>query len=132
VNDSKATNPESAERALRAFPPGLRVILGGSRKGSSFSALARCARERAVARAYLIGETAPELSRALTEAGVPFALCGSFEAAVREAFGDARPGEIVLLSPACASFDQFRDFEERGERFRGLVAALAAGGAARS
>jgi UDP-N-acetylmuramoylalanine--D-glutamate ligase len=124
VNDSKATNPESAIVALRAFPPGLRVILGGSRKGTPFGALARCAREQAVERAYLIGETADELAPALLAEDVPFTTCGDLETAVRAAYADARPGDVVLLSPACASFDQFRDYEHRGERFRELVGAL--------
>jgi UDP-N-acetylmuramoylalanine--D-glutamate ligase len=124
VNDSKATNPESAERALRAYPPGLHVILGGSRKGSSFSALARAARRCGIARAYLIGETAAEIAEALAAEGVPFASCGDLESAVRRAFAEAEPGETILLSPACASFDQFRDFEERGERFRAIVATV--------
>jgi UDP-N-acetylmuramoylalanine--D-glutamate ligase len=124
VNDSKATNPESAIVALRAYPPGLRVILGGSRKGTPFATLARCAREQAVERAYLIGETADELGPALLAEEVPFTDCGDLETAVRAAFADARPGDVVLLSPACASFDQFRDYEQRGERFRELVGAL--------
>jgi UDP-N-acetylmuramoylalanine--D-glutamate ligase len=125
VNDSKATNPESAERALRAYDAGtLRVILGGSRKASSFSILAGVAKEQRVLRAYLVGETAGELVEALAAAGVPFVHSGDLESAVREAHADARPGEIVLLSPACASFDQFRDFEHRGHRFRALVEAL--------
>jgi UDP-N-acetylmuramoylalanine--D-glutamate ligase len=124
VNDSKATNPESAERALAAYPPGLRVILGGSRKQTPFDALARTARERGVARAYLIGETAEELAAALEAAGVAHVRCGTLPEAVRRAFADAAPGETVLLSPACASFDQFRDYEHRGETFRGLVREL--------
>jgi UDP-N-acetylmuramoylalanine--D-glutamate ligase len=123
VNDSKATNPESAEKALAAYPRGLRVILGGSRKGTPFDALARAAREHGVARAYLIGETAPELWAALGAQGVPVSDCGTLEMAVRRALADARPGETVLLSPACASFDQFRNFEDRGDRFRELVRA---------
>ncbi len=124
VNDSKATNPESATVALRSFPPGLRVILGGSRKSTPYTGLARAAREARVACAYLIGETAEEIGRALSAEGVPSRRCGDLETAVAAASADARPGEIVLLSPACASFDQFRDFEDRGERFRALVRAL--------
>ena len=124
VNDSKATNPDAAERALSAYPPGIRLILGGSRKGSSFSRLARGARESGVAQAYLIGESADDLAEALAAEGVRFAYSGDLETAVREAFADADPGEVVLLSPACASFDQFHDFEERGERFRELVESL--------
>jgi UDP-N-acetylmuramoylalanine--D-glutamate ligase len=124
VNDSKATNPEAAERALSAYPPGVRLILGGSRKGSSFASLARRAREAAVAQAYLIGESADDLAEALAAQGVRFTNSGTLDRAVRDAFTDAERGEVVLLSPACASYDQFRDFEERGERFRELVEAL--------
>ena len=124
VNDSKATNPEAAERGLSAYPPGVRLILGGSLKGSSFRSLARAARERSVERAYLIGQAADEIAGALAAEGVPFVRCGDLETAVRQATGDASAGDVVLLSPACASFDQFRDFEERGDRFRELVEAL--------
>jgi UDP-N-acetylmuramoylalanine--D-glutamate ligase len=124
VNDSKATNPEAAERALASYPPGLRVILGGSLKGTPFGALARAAREHGVATAYLVGEAAAELADALAREGVPFVRSGDLARAVEAAFAAAAPGEIVLLSPACASYDQFRDFEERGDRFRELVEAL--------
>jgi UDP-N-acetylmuramoylalanine--D-glutamate ligase len=124
VNDSKATNPEAAERALSAYPPGLRLILGGSRKGASFSALARSARVAGVARAYLIGEAADEIADALAAAGVRFTYSGELAAAVAAAFADAARGEVVLLSPACASYDQFENFEQRGTRFRELVEQL--------
>jgi UDP-N-acetylmuramoylalanine--D-glutamate ligase len=124
VNDSKATNPEAAERALTAYPSGVRLILGGSRKGASFRDLARAARQAGIARAYLVGESADELADALASEGVRFTYSGDLEAAVRDAFADAEPGDVVLLSPACASYDQFRDFEERGARFREFVAAL--------
>jgi UDP-N-acetylmuramoylalanine--D-glutamate ligase len=124
VNDSKATNPEAAERALSAYPPGIRLILGGSRKNSSYTGLAREAAARGVAKAYLIGEAADEIAEALAEAGVRFADSVTLEQAVNDAFEDSESGEVVLLSPACASYDQFRDFEERGERFRELVEAL--------
>ncbi len=124
VNDSKATNPEAAERALSAYPPGIRLILGGSRKNSTYAALAREAAARGVAKAYLIGEAADEIAEALAEAGVRFSDSRTLEQAVRDAYADAEAGEVVLLSPACASYDQFRDFEERGERFRELVEEL--------
>jgi UDP-N-acetylmuramoylalanine--D-glutamate ligase len=124
VNDSKATNPEAAERALGAYPPGLRVILGGSLKGSSFAGLAGRARESGVARAYLIGEAADEIAEALAAQGVRFQNSRNLENAVADARAEAETGDVVLLSPACASYDQFRDFEERGERFRELVEAL--------
>jgi UDP-N-acetylmuramoylalanine--D-glutamate ligase len=124
VNDSKATNPEAAERALSAYPPGIRLILGGSRKNSTYAGLALEAARRGVSKAYLIGEAADEIAEALADAGVRFSDSGTLEQAVTDAFGDAEPGEVVLLSPACASYDQFRDFEERGKRFRELVEAL--------
>jgi UDP-N-acetylmuramoylalanine--D-glutamate ligase len=124
VNDSKATNPEAAERALTAYPPGLRLILGGSRKGTRFAGLAEAMASRRVARAYLIGESADELAEALVAAGVAFRHSGDLESAVRDAFADADPGDVVLLSPACASFDQFEDYEDRGARFRELVESL--------
>ncbi len=124
VNDSKATNPDSAARALSAYPPGVRLILGGSLKGTSFAALARAARTAAVARAYLIGEAADELAEALAAEGVRFTHSGDLTAAVGDAFADAEPGEVVLLSPACASYDQFENFEERGAHFREAVERL--------
>jgi UDP-N-acetylmuramoylalanine--D-glutamate ligase len=124
INDSKATNPEAAERALGAYPPGLRVILGGSRKRTPFGGLARGAAQAGVARAYLIGESADEIAEALAAEGVRFRHSRDLESAVRDAREDAEPGDVVILSPACASYDQFRDFEERGERFRELVEAL--------
>jgi UDP-N-acetylmuramoylalanine--D-glutamate ligase len=124
VNDSKATNPEAAERALSAYPPGIRLILGGSRKNSSYTGLAFEAAKRGVAKAYLIGEAADEIAEALADAGVRFTASGTLEQAVADAFADAERGDVVLLSPACASYDQFQDFEERGERFRELVEGL--------
>ena len=124
VNDSKATNPEAAERALSAYPPGIRLILGGSRKGISFARLGKAAAAAGVAQAYLIGDSADEIAEALAAAGVRFTYSRDLPTAVRDAFRDADPGEVVLLSPACASYDQFRDFEERGQLFRELVDAL--------
>jgi UDP-N-acetylmuramoylalanine--D-glutamate ligase len=124
VNDSKATNPEAAERALSAYPPGIRLILGGSRKGIPFGRLAKRAAASGVAQAYLIGDSADEIAEALAADGVRFTYSRDLATAVQDAFRDADPGEVVLLSPACASYDQFRDFEERGERFRELVEAL--------
>jgi UDP-N-acetylmuramoylalanine--D-glutamate ligase len=124
VNDSKATNPEAAERALAAYPPGLRVILGGSRKGTPFAGLAAQARASGVACGYLIGESADEIAEALAREGVRFRHSVDLEHAVADARAEAEPGDVVLLSPACASYDQFENFEERGERFRQLVEAL--------
>jgi UDP-N-acetylmuramoylalanine--D-glutamate ligase len=124
VNDSKATNPEAAARALASYPPGLRVILGGSLKGTPFAGLAQKARAARVACAYLVGEASDELAEALAAEGVRFHYSGDLASAVADAFADAEAGDVVLLSPACASYDQFSNFEERGDRFRELVEAL--------
>ena len=123
VNDSKATNPESALAALRAFGQGVHAILGGSLKGVGFAALAPAVAEHC-RRCYLIGEAAERLGEELAPSGVELIRCGDLERAVAQASRRARPGEVVLLAPACASFDQYRDFEQRGEHFRTLVEQL--------
>ena len=112
VNDSKATNPESAERALAAYPPGLRVIMGGSRKGTPFHALARTARATGVARAYLIGETAGELGVALETEGVDHVLCGDLKTAVGRAYRDATPGETIYA--ATGASEPLRAYQRLG------------------
>jgi UDP-N-acetylmuramoylalanine--D-glutamate ligase len=123
VNDSKATNIGSTLVALEAVGHRTRVILGGDdSKGEDFGLL----RDDLIARcraAYLIGEAAERLHEELSGA-IPLVDCGTLEVAVERASADAQDGETVLLSPACASYDQFRDFEERGERFRELVTQL--------
>jgi UDP-N-acetylmuramoylalanine--D-glutamate ligase len=124
INDSKATNTAAARRALAAYgEQPLRVIMGGSLKGESFEPLAGAIRTNVQA-VYLIGEAAEDLERALQPAGIRLELCGDLETAVVHAAREARPGEVVLLSPACASFDQFENFEHRGEDFRRLVQNL--------
>ncbi|MGI9658122.1 MAG: Mur ligase family protein, partial [Gaiellaceae bacterium] len=123
INDSKATNPEAAEQALRAFPQA-RVILGGSLKGSSFEKLGLVARETGTRCAYVIGEAAEPIASALAREGVPNVHAGDLAAALARATQDAAEGEVVLLSPACASFDQFTDYEQRGDTFRTLVERL--------
>ncbi|HEU0305209.1 MAG TPA: UDP-N-acetylmuramoyl-L-alanine--D-glutamate ligase [Gaiellaceae bacterium] len=123
VTDSKATNVAAARRALAAYDSPLRVILGGSLKGEDFAPLAEAMPDSVLA-AYLIGEAAGKLESALRNTAVHLVRCGGLEDALTRAAGDARPGEIVLLSPACASFDEFRDFEHRGEEFRRLVQKL--------
>src|SRR4051794_27461289 len=122
VNDSKATNVASAVVGIRSFPGGVHVILGGRGKGSDYAPLAAPVAERCAA-AYLIGETAAELRVALEPTGVPLHLCGDLEHAVASARAGARAGDVVLLSPACASYDQYGSFEERGAHFRALVGA---------
>jgi UDP-N-acetylmuramoylalanine--D-glutamate ligase len=120
VNDSKATNVSSALRGIESFEGGVHAILGGSLKGGGFEGLRDAVAERCRA-CYLIGEAAERLAADLEPAGVPLHRCGDLETAVRAAADAARPGEVVLLSPACASYDHFRDYEERGDRFRSLV-----------
>ena len=125
VNDSKATNADAARQAMSAYPK-FYWIAGGRPKAGGIDDLADLF--GSVTRAYLIGEAEEAFSRNL-EGRAPYARAGTLEAAVRAAFADARkePGEaIVLFSPACASFDQYADFEERGEAFRAAVQALIA------
>ena len=127
VNDSKATNVAAAEVGLRAFPGGVRAILGGSLKGERFHGLAGAVGERCVA-CYLVGEAAELIEQDLQAAwaaGIVHRRCASLGDAVRAAAADARAGEVVLLAPACASFDSYRDYRERGEDFKRLVKELA-------
>jgi UDP-N-acetylmuramoylalanine--D-glutamate ligase len=126
-NDSKATNVASAMVGLRAFDGGIHAIFGGSEKGEPFAPLLEPVRERSVA-CYLTGATADRLAEELApvlEAGVALHRCADLEDAVGRAAAAAQPGETVLLSPACASFDAFENFERRGERFREIVEGLA-------
>jgi UDP-N-acetylmuramoylalanine--D-glutamate ligase len=125
VNDSKATNTAAARRAVAAYDAPLHMILGGQGKGESYTELALDMAGRA-RRAYLIGEEAAAIAVALELAGVDHEVSGDLETAVCAAAKNAQPGEIVLLAPACASYDQFHDFEERGDAFRRLVEEVAA------
>ncbi|MEX0971711.1 MAG: UDP-N-acetylmuramoyl-L-alanine--D-glutamate ligase [Solirubrobacterales bacterium] len=127
VNDSKATNVASALVGIAAFEGGVHAILGGSEKGEPFAPLAGPLAERCAA-CYLIGAAADRLAAELAPviaAGVELHRCADLEDAARRAAAAARPGEVVLLSPACASFDSFENFERRGERFREIVGELA-------
>jgi len=120
INDSKATNPTSTAPALAAYPV-VHWILGGQAKADDLDA---CAPHFShVKAAYIIGEAAPMFA-ALLKPHMPVTEAGTLAAAVQAAAQAALPGETVLLSPACASFDQFRDFEARGDAFRSLVEAL--------
>jgi UDP-N-acetylmuramoylalanine--D-glutamate ligase len=120
VNDSKATNVAAALRALAAYEDEpVHLILGGSRKGEDFTPLADAVGPN-VRSIHLIGETAQELAAAIAGAQRDEDLATALEAI------EAEPGDVVLLSPACASYDQFRDFEDRGEEFRRLVQNLSA------
>ena len=120
VNDSKATNPDSAAPALAAYPH-IHWIVGGRAKTES---LGPCADQLGHVRAaYTIGEAGPMFAQ-LLDGKVPVRECAVLERALTEAAAAATAGEVVLLSPACASFDQFRDYEARGDAFRALVGAL--------
>jgi UDP-N-acetylmuramoylalanine--D-glutamate ligase len=126
VNDSKATNPTSTAPALAAYPPNpvkrVHWILGGLPKSDDLDACEPWLAH--VKGAYTIGEAGPMFAQ-LLKPKVPVTECGMLIEAVEVAAGAARPGEVVLLSPACASFDQFRDYEARGDAFRAAVEALA-------
>ncbi len=122
-NDSKATSVDAAAKALSAFEGGVHLILGGKDKGAPFAPLRPLIGSRARA-AYLIGAAAPRLREELAGA-VELVQSGDLETAVREAFRRAQPGEVILLSPACASFDQFQDFEHRGRVFKEIAQRIA-------
>jgi UDP-N-acetylmuramoylalanine--D-glutamate ligase len=123
VNDSKATNTAAARRGVAAYDGPLRLILGGSLKGEDFNPFVRNlpANVRSI---YLVGAASEELADALDAAGRQYARAGDLVTAVSRAAADAEPGDVVLLSPACASYDQFANFEERGDTFRRLVEEL--------
>jgi UDP-N-acetylmuramoylalanine--D-glutamate ligase len=126
VNDSKATNVASALVGIGAFEDGVHAILGGSEKGEQFAPLVEPVGERCAA-CYLTGATASRLAAELAPViaeGVGLHRCASLEEAVHRAAAAARPGETVLLSPACASFDAFENFERRGDRFREIVEGM--------
>jgi UDP-N-acetylmuramoylalanine--D-glutamate ligase len=123
VNDSKATNAAAARRGIAAYEAPLHVILGGSVKGEDFTTFAH-ELPPTVRTIHLIGEAADDLGRALDAAGRTYERAGDLATALAQAQEAAEPGDVVLLSPACASFDQFDDFEHRGESFRRLVEEL--------
>jgi UDP-N-acetylmuramoylalanine--D-glutamate ligase len=120
VNDSKATNVASTVVALAAFDVPVHLILGGQAKGQDFSALVTPVADRC-AGVYLVGEDGAAIGAQIGTGR----WCGDLEGALAAAHAAAAPGQVVLLSPACASFDQFADYEERGRAFKELVAALA-------
>jgi UDP-N-acetylmuramoylalanine--D-glutamate ligase len=125
VNDSKATNAAAAARGAAAYGDApLRLILGGSSKNEDFTTFAR-ELPATVRSIYLIGESAGDLAAALDAAGRVYEHAGDLETAVTRAAAAAEPGDVVLLSPASASYDQFDDFEHRGNAFRRVVEALA-------
>jgi len=124
VNDSKGTNPDSTLKALDAYDQPIVLIAGGRSKGSDFIPLARAIRQK-VRRLILVGEAAPILRQAAADVGYDALQdAADFPQAVAMARAAAQPGDVVLLSPACASWDMFRDFEERGDLFKQLVLAM--------
>jgi UDP-N-acetylmuramoylalanine--D-glutamate ligase len=129
-NDSKATNVDATEKAISAFKGGIHLILGGKDKGSPYTVLAPLLRER-VRAIYTIGAAAAKIESQLRGV-VPMHSCGTLEKAVNAAADAARPGEIVLLAPACSSFDQFESYEHRGRAFKELVAQRRGWGACQS
>ena len=125
INDSKATNANSTEKALASLERDIFWILGGKPKEGGITALEPYFPR--IAKAYLIGEASDEFAATL-EGKVPYERCDTLDVAVASAAADAAacagPEPVVLLSPACASYDQFRSFEHRGDVFRDLVASL--------
>ena len=125
VNDSIATNTLAVRHGIAAYDAPVRLILGGRAKGEDYAAFASELPAR-VASIYLVGEATEELAAVLDAAGREFTRAGTIAGAVEQAARDAKPGDVVLLSPACASHDQYANFEERGEDFRRLVQNLPA------
>jgi UDP-N-acetylmuramoylalanine--D-glutamate ligase len=119
-NDSKGTNTDSVKMAIRSFNSPLHLILGGRDKDSNFRDLAPYLGEKD--KLYVIGEASQKIMEQLAEfKPIP---CGDLEIAVMTAFREAHPGDAILLSPACASYDQYKNFEERGEHFKQLVKTI--------
>lgn len=124
INDSKGTNPDSTIKAIEAYDRPIVIILGGKNKGVPFTELAGLVKQR-VKKAVLVGQAKEELAEALDAAGFnDYVRTESFEEAVTKAAELAEPGDIVLLSPACTSWDMFSSFEERGRLFKKLVMEL--------
>jgi len=122
VNDSKGTNVDSVEKSLSAFDAGVLLIMGGRGKGAPYAPL-RALFPGRVRALLTIGEDAPRIAEELGDLA-PVTACGDLRTAVAQARKLARPGDAVLLSPACASYDQFRNFEDRGDQFKALVRGL--------
>jgi UDP-N-acetylmuramoylalanine--D-glutamate ligase len=118
-NDSKATNVDATAKALAAFPSGIHLILGGKDKNSDYTQLTPLLKARVIA-IYTIGSAAAKIESELRGV-VPIRPCETLQNAVTTAASAARPGDVVLLAPACSSFDQFENYEERGRVFKQLV-----------
>lgn len=125
-NDSFGTTPETAIVAIQAFKGPEVVILGGSDKGADYGELAKAVKESNVRKVLLIGKQADRIGKALSAAGVDSTMPGgkTIEDIVATARSQAKPGDVVLLSPACASFDMFKNYEDRGKKFKQAVLAM--------
>jgi UDP-N-acetylmuramoylalanine--D-glutamate ligase len=123
-NDSKATNVDATIKALESFPANIHLILGGKDKGSDYTVLTRLLRER-VKRVYTVGAAAEKIESQIGNSSL-VTRSGTIESAIRQASSASVPGDVVLLAPACASFDQFHNYEHRGRAFKELVGKLAA------
>jgi UDP-N-acetylmuramoylalanine--D-glutamate ligase len=123
-NDSKATNVDATIKALESFPANIHIILGGKDKGSDYTALNELLRER-VKRVYTIGAAAAKIESHI-QGAAEVVHAETLDAAVKRAAASASPGDVVLLAPACASFDQFNNYEHRGRVFKEIVHSLAA------
>jgi UDP-N-acetylmuramoylalanine--D-glutamate ligase len=124
-NDSKATNVDATAKAVAAFSAGIHLILGGKDKGSDYTVLSPLLRER-VRSVYTIGSAAEKIESQLRGV-VSIHSCATLDGAVSAAASAARPGEVVLLAPACSSFDQFENYEHRGRVFKELVSRRSSG-----
>ena len=122
INDSKGTNVDSTVVALRAFPRNIWLIAGGRGKGAPYQPMVEASTGR-VKVVLTVGEDAPKV-KAAYQGACEVVDCGDLAQAVKTAHARAAPRDVVLLSPACASYDQFKNFEERGEVFKALVQAL--------
>jgi UDP-N-acetylmuramoylalanine--D-glutamate ligase len=122
-NDSKATNVDATIKALESFPANIHLILGGKDKGSDYTVLNDLLRQR-VKRVYTIGAAAAKIESQIKAAEIVHT--ETLEHALRKAHATAQSGDVVLLAPACASFDQFKNYEHRGQTFKEIVRALAA------
>lgn len=122
-NDSKATNVDAAIKAIAAFPQGIHLILGGKDKGSDYRTMRPLIQER-VRTVYTIGAAAEKITTHL-EGAAPLVAAGTLEDALQKASEAAQPGDVVLLAPACSSFDQFENYEHRGRVFKELVHGIA-------
>jgi len=121
-NDSKATNVDATVKALESFPGNIHIILGGKDKGSDYTVLNPLLRER-VKRVYLIGAAADKIASQV-QGAAELVRSNTLDRAVRQAFDAAQPGDVILLAPACASFDQFENYEQRERIFKELVHSL--------